>query len=771
MSLIGQTPTLNPLAPPAPPTMQTVDQQGQSQAPQGNDAGMATLANPTQPISGGASMADMLSAKGQSLPTVSSPSLSKLDAGMNQATQAQAASGAPPQPGDWARTLVAGAQSMMGNAAGAVKGIGASLGDAAAVGTVPRGGGALTGINRTLGARSERERQGRLDQQAATKDQMLMAEANARMIHEQKLTHQLDESVIQQSVDSGNQVVAKLKTAASPAPIIAEGLTSDQLTQYLKDNKIDPTKETAYPTGRKQIGENKDGSPMYRTTYTAMGVPPDVKLDPSVDKDKELLDDMNRYSPPASGGKWGTGGVQNMSGTQFNMVMQQVAEGKVAGAARDKTLADMKLQKESTDFKNSPPEWVNALSQAPGHDPIAARNAILSDPALAAKFPNLDHDLQEKYGEKNFNTMLDDYQKRQDAKVDFLTETNKELAKADGQHAAEIGADINAAIKDPKNAGIVPQLMDMKKRADAKAQASLDFEQKKKQVDQKVQDAISSEDLPVLVEAANNYQLDPNKLFSMRKNLNSQFKAEMLRKDPTWSESLYKQRYATAQEFLPEAKGGLQVQSLQTFADHLSAAENMVDKIKVGTGSKWFNTAINKIVPDATGWNAAEITAYKYRLQAAKSEYLNFLDNGHVPHEAQEREVANNLTEDTSPKAAEAAMKTMAETIAYRARNLNRGYKRVMKQDIPDLIDGDTKAALNKFGISDQFVLGNQSEQGTQAETNRLAGPKAPGAAPKGAASPTPGKSADGIPVWKMNDGTIQDASGKRYNPQTGKPQ
>src|SRR6202000_1342178 len=75
----------------------------------------------------------------------------------------------------------------------ALKGFGNALGDAGAVGTVPRGGGALTGITRTLGARQQRERQEVIDQSELNKNAVLTAEANTRMIHEQRLIHNLDE--------------------------------------------------------------------------------------------------------------------------------------------------------------------------------------------------------------------------------------------------------------------------------------------------------------------------------------------------------------------------------------------------------------------------------------------------------------------------------------------------------------------------------------------------------------------------------------------------
>lgn len=700
-------PTLNPLVPPPPPTMQTVDQQGQSQAPQGNDAGMATLQNPTAPVSGYAQMQDMLAAKGQSLPTVSSPSLNKLNDGMNQAAQAKATSGTPPKPGDWARSLVAGAQSMLAPAAGAVKGITASLGDAAAVGTVPRGGGALTGITRTLGARNDRQRQERQDQQAATKDQMLMAEANARMIHEQKLTHQLDDTAIQSSVDSGMRTVAKLKTANSPVPVLAQDMNAAQLTKFLQDNKIDPSKETAYPTGRRQTGENPDGTPKYETTYTAMGVPPDIDLNPADKKDKDLLDDMDRFAPP-SAGKWSNGtGVTHMTGTQFNMVMQQVEEGRAATAARDKTLSDQKLAKEATDFKNAPPEWVNALAQAPNHDPIAARNAILADPKLSAKFPNLDNDLKEKYGEKNYDKMLDDWQKKIETQVSEAGALDKQLTGATGEKAADIGAAAQSALADPNTPPATRlQLQKVIQRADARVKASEDYKAKLEQDKQKAEAAQDEKDWPTLQGMVRHYDVEPDQLFPKGK-ASTQEKQKFfasLGNDFTgkpWSESTYKARYKTKQELAdPKSGWGAPLNSLQTFTGHVADANDLIKTIG-NTNSSWANKPINEL---KVQWGNDKVGAYRQALEAASKEYEAFLNNQHAENVIDKEAQAKLLNENTSPAAAQAILRQFTNTIAIKARAYNNSYRRVMGESIPDMFDAGQRQTFRDFAIDPDWI-------------------------------------------------------------------
>lgn len=429
-----------------PPSQAAMDALGQGTAqPTANDSsqqpmqspGQSTLANPAPvPVSGGASIMQQLKAK-------NSPALATLATGMDKAASANPAATA--KPGGWARAVLSGAQAMFSGAQGVLTG----LGDAAAVGTVPSGGGALEGIARTQAARGQRL-------QEQDKNKVLMAEANARMIHEQKLIHQLDEASIQSSVDVGTKAVDKLKNGPSPAAVIAEGLTSDELGQYLKNNKIDPTKETAYPTGRKQVGENKDGTPIYRTTYTAMGVPQDVTLD---DKDQGLIDRLNKYSPPSQG-KWKPG--TTMSGSQFNWVMQAAADNEAATMARNKTLRDTEgteqesIQKlEAVKFG---PEWTNALANN-GNDPLKAYDAMMSNPGLRAKYPNLDQDIRKAY--PNMDKLEQEREKKKEVQGGLIAEVAKDPTKIEGKTSSVLAAaqtilnDPNASQEQKQQAKVV----------------------------------------------------------------------------------------------------------------------------------------------------------------------------------------------------------------------------------------------------------------------------------------------------------------------------
>src|SRR5581483_2889735 len=113
------------------------------------------------------------------------------------------------------------------------------------------------------------------------KNRALMAESAVRRMHEQRLVSKLDMEAKQASVDSGLRQIQLYRSLPNPVPVLGDHLDSDEINQYLKEGKLDPTKETAIPDGLKTVGEDENGNPIVRTTYTLMGIPKEVTLNES----------------------------------------------------------------------------------------------------------------------------------------------------------------------------------------------------------------------------------------------------------------------------------------------------------------------------------------------------------------------------------------------------------------------------------------------------------------------------------------------------------
>lgn len=667
---------------------------------------------PGSSISGGASMAQMLMAKGQAVP-FKSPHVEKI--GDNAAQAIKANPEAAQKPGGWAKALVGGAVDALKG----ISAVGESLGDVAAVGTVPPGAGGLTGLARTMQARQQRMRQGRQDQQEADKNRVMMAEANTRMVHEQRLIHELDDKAKQSSVDSGLRQIETLRKQASPVPPLAQHLDSDQAAQFLKDKKWDATEHTPIPDGMKTSGVDKDGNPINRITYSIMGVPADVDLDP--EKDKEELTFLNKYGPPASGGKWGQDGVQHMTGVQYNLAVQHANDVRAADIALQRGLLnagieekDIRKGAESLRFAETP-EMVNALGAAKG-DIIAARNQMLRNPGIAGKYPNLDNDIRDwvdaKGGKGSYDKMLEDYQKKIDATNTQFEDRRKELTSADGPKAAGLAEQWRTEMTTAP-AEYRSTLQGLITEADAKAKGVMEYQTDLKSREAEAELKASEGDMASVLDMALKYQYDPDKLFSRFKGQKqkAEFLAEMHRQDPNWSEAEYRARFNTTNDYRPQGVGGKAVQALNTFAGHTLDANNLIQGLR-NTNVPLLNTPINKMKSEILG--SPQIIAYRTAIAAAADNYIDFLLNNHAKHESDDKLAEKLQSTDLAPAAAQALLRQMANTIAIKAGEQNRTYSTTMKQNIPGFIGKKTENAFRTFGIDPQSIF--KDEDGVQTK-------------------------------------------------------
>jgi len=597
------------------------------------------------------------------------------------------------------------------NVQGAANAIGAGLGDAAATGRDLRPGqGWLAGVEKTMAARGER-----LSREQHDKAQM--AEANLRMRQTEALTHKINEEAITSSITNGTQMVQKMRSAASPAPVRAEDKTSDELGRMIKEGKLDPAKETAYPTGRRQVGENPDGTPNYRTTYTAMGVPPDIDLDPKKPEDKKILDRLNKYAPPTPDSKWGDGDVQHFTGATFNLISQHASDNETADRARQKVLEDNEIEDTkrgaAIEAIHAKPEILNALSHN-DNDPIKARNALQA----TGQYPNINADMESYYGKDEWKQITESNQKKLDERIGIFKQEQTKVDAAHGEEAAGMAsayADKAANETDPQ---LKRQYQTWSNQLNKAASTSQQYDVDKKQRETAAQSAMDTGDLDTLRDMVRHYDVEPDQLFSKRFQ-DAKAKREFiasLGNDFTgtpWTEAKYKARWNTMQDFGdPTKKGGAAVQSLQTFTGHLSDANSLIEGLR-NTDYKLANKTVNALKDQ---WGNDKIGAFDLALSAANHEYESFLLNQHAEHEIDKEAMTENTNHNSSPAKIQANLRQMAQTIAIRARSANNGYRKMMGENIPNLLDAGQQNALRQFGIDPAWIT-NTDEQNMGAST------------------------------------------------------
>lgn len=246
-------------------------------------------------------------------------------------------------------------------------------------------------------------------------------------------------------------------------------------------------------------------------------------------------------------------------------------------------------------------------------------------------------------------------------------------------------------------------------REEAKAAAQKSYATKSAELN--AMDVNDAKNAPTLIDAAKNYQLDPEKLFGLRGQQRANFMAGLLKEDPTWNMATYKAKFNTVQDFSPAGKVGEQVRALNTFAGHAADALDLVDTLR-NNGSPLINAPMNKV---AQALGNDKIGPFNAAMMAAKEEYQNFLKAGHAATKEETERIEKLGSANSSPAVNEAILKQMAQTVQIRAGSLNSSYKSTMGKDFPAMFSPEGAAAMAKLGhpVTKFGVAGQAPTQST----------------------------------------------------------
>jgi hypothetical protein len=251
---------------------------------------------------------------------------------------------------------------------------------------------------------------------------MAVASSNSQMLHSQFLLHKAGVDEMNSNIADSNKAVETLKSQHSPGIIIGENLTSDDLKRGIDAHTQNPqsgydmSTMTPYLTGKQQVGEDENGNPRYRGVYTLVQLPESVSLTDadeikSLFPDKGLEKGVDASHPLVIGGE------------QYNLAFQRRETAQAATAATQKAANDAALSAgeqaekiESMKFHGNE-IWAQDLSTFAKQNPklsypeqvLGAYRMLQANPPLDAhgqkQYPNLERDVAERIGEKNFNSI------------------------------------------------------------------------------------------------------------------------------------------------------------------------------------------------------------------------------------------------------------------------------------------------------------------------------------------------------------------------------
>lgn len=344
----------------------------------------------------------------------------------------------------------------------AVQNITDTIGDVAAA---PGPGGFLGGFARTAAAGTQRRTE-------ELKNKQALATANAQMLHEQALTHQLGEEQINKAVDTGRQGLEAMMSAPVAASVIAKDKTADDLRQMIQKGELKPTEETVFLTGRTPAGTDTNGQPLFRSTYTVVkpGGPVTVNDKQAAYLNEQLLRDDIQPG-------------QVLPSVQFNSLWQQAQNHESAAGARNLALAKIgeevnkaNLDRE-TQMLGTDKSVLNAVAAAQSgpNDPhalVKAYNALIANPEFMKTHPDFTETYPKWAGGGNvskFETMQQKFAEAQDKAQKSVTETLHDVyanpEKMEGKTPSVI-AMANSVINDP-NAAMTDKAFAAKVKAEA----------------------------------------------------------------------------------------------------------------------------------------------------------------------------------------------------------------------------------------------------------------------------------------------------------------
>lgn len=612
--------------------------------------------------------------------------VSKFAAGANEAAKQNPQ---PNAPGAWAKNLLGGIVSSLGDASHATD-------------NLKPGQGGLSGVLNTLAARSSRqagEKQQQFKNNIETTEQarkqketdVMAAETLARTynygLQSNKLAQEIDENAVklrQTRNNDGKLAVEPYRKWHDVQDGISQNDLQTRMATYMKnpdvgaDGKAIPfaTQFHVFQTGDEEI-QGPDGGKHVVPTYSVV-----KSGEQQVEITDKLHDLLAKNLPKGDVPPVGTKIDGHLYDNQITQALQVNAayEAMEAGGVKRGEMED------SQNFRQA--------MQVAGHfmadnvsDPFEGLQGGLDQAKTKIAQDTQALALAQKAGDQN-----------------AIQKAQSMLTQASTEKSA-IETIVNSPAMEKQRAQYNEKLTAQREKAAEKAQTK----------------ALSDADTDTLIEAAKNYQLDPQKMEGIRDQSRAKFMAAMLRQDPNWSEAEYKERYSTQQDFRPSGEAGKAVRSLNAFTGHIGDANDLISTIG-NTNSKFLNTPLNKLSTQFTGNTV--IGPYKAALRAAGTEYETYLNNQHALTNNDKEDIKQLLDDATPPAAAQAIMRQMAQTIAIKGRSLNGGYKAVFGKDYPSMLLPESAQIMRNFGINPDQIGGTQGQQPGQQQPQKQQQPQ-----------------------------------------------
>lgn len=662
------------------------------------DAGQDNGTLPLAPVGGGATIFQRLSAS-------NSPHLQKLSTSTTKALQDPNAA----KPGGWARALVGGA----------IDALGGGLGDAAAVGTIPSGGGALTGIARTMAARGERVQKQRAANIEADYKKAQMAEIQARTVSTMQNIYRQDKEDRDKSYSQNAAMVAGMKDDHD----VQENITQSKLQQMMKDDKDFWQTHVGGATSERPVMDGdgkpvfKNGKQVYEPMYAVANIASKTGRPGKHELTKSEADYFNRNGVTDKPVQEGTtvdtityaGLYKKAHGTEdVSNAIEKANDGKLAEAQADAVRDDLQ-----------DPAVQRYAMMVPG-DPLAG--LYKAGKNIDAHIASLDQQIAVMQKRGNDPTAQSAAGALQQKKQQFQDEEKKITNVITNGFTQDAKEKYQKAIEEDR------------KQTEIERHNKADEANKAQEIKNKgLLDSDNPQDQESVAESMVDADMDPSQLSKRSKSYNATLakaKAYSLKKygkpfDIAQAQTDY--RYANrgqTKDTLNMVRGMIEDNGSLSI---LQSAAKGLPQLNEQTVNKLFNAGDQE-------FGDHRITDVHTALLGFADEYAKVMGAG-TGSDLSRQQALDILKDYFSKGQVEGMFKTVNKDLGARSHAMIKD-NRYLKKEYNDLIDT----------YKNSFV----------PET------------PKGAANPKPGQAADKTPVWRMTDGSVQDAQGNKYDPKSG---
>jgi hypothetical protein len=300
----------------------------------------------------------------------------------------------------------------------------------------------------------------RADDEAAARN----TEANIRKHSIIDNDYRLGTDYMQKQVDRDLADLKNLESGEVPAQVIQRGVTGDQLTNLLRENKINVHDYTIKRSGLAPDGEDENGNPKMAYQYEIVKVPD--KAPPLTADQIARIKTVPGYENIVSGTQL-TGASAELALTQADQIR---STHDAVNAARAKHDIDALTDKQESDLAafNKEGDWqkyLNAYSKPGNIDMVSAAAHMLADPAMAKKYgSSLYTDVMKQFADKNDPAGPENYEKMRHNLADEAAKAEENrLKKAEAtKFEGNLNLTGDAFLKTlpPESAGMVKQAGD-----------------------------------------------------------------------------------------------------------------------------------------------------------------------------------------------------------------------------------------------------------------------------------------------------------------------